>query len=743
MINKIIALSLAGFFSSPLSSQAVEIRSPKISSKVLQQTKNIKAGPTILLSKSDSDAVRLAKAAMVIPSPRQLAWQEMEFTCFIHFGINTFTGREWGNGKEKPELFNPSKVNTDQWCKTARAAGMKMILITMKHHDGFCLWQTRYNDDFSVRNSPWKNGKGDVLKQLSASCKKYGLKLGVYLSPADLYQIENKKGHYGNGSKYRDTIIPTDPASFKSNPMKGRKPPKGKPTFKFKLDDYNRYMLNQLYECLTEYGRIDEVWFDGAHPKRKGNQTYTKKFWFDMISALAPHATVAIAGPDVRWCGNEHGGTRRAEWSPVPLNGNPEVRATWKYIRGNPKTQDLGSRKKIKDASFLRWWPSEVDTSIRHGWFWRNERQHVRSAEEVYGIYERSVGSNALLLLNIPPNRDGVFAEKDSKVLRQVGKRIRLTYGRKAAKLTQKGADVFTFDKPATINRIVIQEEIATHGQRVEKHAVDAWVNGQWQEIAQAETIGYKRILRIPDVTTSKIRLRIIAQRLQAKLSRISVHYDLAPLQTPTVQRDREGNVSIKGTGEIFYSLNGKTPNRKTTRYSGSFALPKGGVLKAVAVRGKEKSEVLTKRFDIAKTKWKIHAVSSENRKSRAGAEKAIDGNPKTLWHSKWSGGTDPMPHSISIDLGERLTLKGFTYLPRIGAKGGILDQYRFEVSKNGRTWIKASQGRFDNIKNDPTIREIRFVKKYKGIRYVRLTGIHSIEGKPHSSAAEIGVITR
>ena len=707
------------------------------------EAKDVQTAPTIRFMPSDSQEARVTKAAMVVPHARQLAWQQLEFTCFIHFGINTFTGNEWGSGMEKAKAFNPTKVDTDQWCRTAKAAGMKMMLITMKHHDGYCLWQTRYNDDFSVKQSPWKDGKGDVLKLLTKSCKKFGLKLGVYLSPADLYQLESKTGLYGNGSEYKDSIIPTDPASFKSNPMKARKVPAGQPTFKFKLDDYNRYMLNQLYECMTEYGSIDEIWFDGAHPKSKGNQKYTKAFWQEMIYALNPKATIAIGGPDVRWCGNEHGGSRRAEWSAMPLKGDPTARPTWKLNGATWGGQDLASRSKLKGADFVTWWPSEVDTSIRHGWFWRNAKQHVRSAEEVFNIYERSVGSNALLLLNVPPNRDGVFAARDTKVLLEVGKRIRATYGNKAAHLTADGF-TFTFDKASTINRCVIQEDIASHGQRVEKHAIDAWIDGQWKEVSSAETVGYKRILRFPDVKTTKIRLRILAQRLTAKISNVSVHYDKTPLRSPSILRDRAGTVTIEGSGEIFYTLDSSTPTKKSTRYFSAFSLPKGGTVKAIGMSEEELSEVSTSRFDVAKEKWTIHTVSSQNKRSNEGAEKAIDGNPKTIWHSKWSGGTDKMPHCLSINFGEKLNLKGFTYLPRIGsAKGGILDQYRLEVSTDGQTWTKASEGRFDNIQNDPTLREIRFDKTYQNIRYMRFTGLHSIQNKPHSSAAELGVLTK
>lgn len=710
----------------------------------------IKPAPTILFDKDDSLNLRVAKAAKCVPHPRQLAWQKLEFTCFIHFGINTFTGREWGSGKEKASVFNPTNVDTDQWCRVAKAAGMKMMMITMKHHDGFCLWQTRYNDDFSLRSSPWKNGQGDVLRELAASCKKHGLKLGVYLSPADLYQLENKKGYYDKGSKYRDTVIPTDPSSFKSNPLKARKVPDGAPTFKYKVDDYNRLFLNQLYECLTEYGPVDEVWFDGANPKPNTKQKYTEEIWYEMIYALAPNATIAVGGPDVRWCGNEHGGTRSQEWSAMPLTGNPAIRKSWGYAKGvNFRSDDQGSRSRLETANFIHWWPSEVDTSIRHGWFWRDEKQRVRSAEEIYDVYERSIGSNSLLLLNVPPNRDGVFAPRDVAVLNTVGKRIRNTYGQTAAELTATAdatgnAAVYTFDKPALINRVAIQEDIGTHGQRVEKFAVDAWIDGAWKEIASGNTIGYKTILRLTDITTEKLRLRILEQRLTAKISSFSVHLDRAPLKSPSVKRDRSGLVTLGGNGSLHYTLDGTTPTAESNKYTSPFPLPKGGTVQVIATRDNETSEVTTVRFDIAKAKWKIHHVSSHNPSSNEGADKAIDGDPATIWHSKWKGGTDPMPHSITIDFGEQLDLKGFSYLPRkMPERGGILDQYKVELSRNGKKWVKASEGRFDNINNDPTQRDIRFSRNYPGVRYLRLTGKHSIENKPHSSAAEIGVITR
>ena len=697
-----------------------------------------KPAEMISFKPGDSLNLRAAKATKCVPSKRQMIFQELEYTCFIHFGPNTFTGVEWGNGKENASSFNPKQVDTDQWCRVAKEAGMKMMLITVKHHDGYCTWQTRYNDQFSVKQSPWKNGKGDVLRLLSDSCKKYDLKLGVYLSPADLYQIENKDGLYGNLSKYQDSVIPTDPASFQTNPSKGRKVPEGKPTFQYKLDDYNRYVLNQLYELLTEYGEIHEVWFDGAHPKRKGGQKYVRETWVEMIRALAPNACIAIMGPDVRWCGNEAGRTRQSEWSSVAV---PKSYPDWEW--GGTTLSDLGSRAKLEKAQFVKWWPSEVNTSIRHGWFWRNEKQHVKSAESIYDIYERAVGGNGVFLLNVPPNRDGKFADRDVQTLLAVGKRIRMTYGETAASLANDKPGIYHFDKAATINRVLLMEPIKTEGQRIESHAVDAWVDGKWKEIAKSTTIGYKKILRFPDVTTDKIRVRILAQRMTAKISHVSVHYNLTPLKSPKVMRSREGLVSIQGNGVLHYTLDGSKPTTTSAKYTDPIPLPRGGEVKALAARGKEMSDVTTVRFDISKEKWKIHDVSSDNPGTGDAAGMAIDDNPQTIWHSKWSGSTDPIPHSITIDFSDQLNLKGFSYLPRFNSPGGVIDQYKVELSRDGKQWKLASKGRFDNIKHDPTQRNIRFSRTFPKVRYLRFTSLHSIENKPHSSAAEIGVITQ
>ncbi len=486
------------------------------------------------------------KAANVKPSARQLAWQELEFICFVHFGVNTFTGREWGTGKEDPKIFNLEKLNTDQWCRLMNEAGMKQVILTAKHHDGFCLWQTRYTTH-SVASSPWRDGKGDVLRDLVNSCRKYGLKVGVYLSPADLYQIENPHGLYGNLSEYSERVIP--------RPVPGR-PFRDKRTFKYIVDDYNEYFMNQLFELLTEYGPIHEVWFDGAHPKRKGGQKYTHAQWYEMIRELAPEAVIFGKGPDVRWCGNEAGNTRKAEWSVIPIS-KPVDKFDWPDMTD----QDLGSLNKLQEClsrgGYLHWYPAETDTSIRQGWFWRDEEQYVKKTKHILDIWYRSIGGNTVLLLNIPPNRNGLFTERDSKVLMEVGQHLRETFKTNLAKgATAAASDVrgsgfevvnaldgdtstcwmpsdwttqaelvVTLDGEKTFNCVMFQEQIRDYGQRIAEFAVDAYIEGKWQQIANGQTVGYKRICRTKDVTTDKVRIRILDSRVCPTISNFALFY--------------------------------------------------------------------------------------------------------------------------------------------------------------------------------------------------------------------------
>ena len=668
---------------------------------------------TIRIETTDTESDIISKAAHVVPTPNQLAALKREFIAFVHFGPNTFTRREWGTGKEDPKVFNLQSLDTDQWCEAMKAAGMQMVILTVKHHDGFVLWQSRYTRH-GIMSSPYQNGKGDVLKELSASCRKYGLKLGIYLSPADLYQIESPDGLYGNLSRYTMRTIPRE--------VPGR-PFANKTRFRFMVDDYNEYYLNQLFELLTEYGPISEVWLDGAHPKRKGGQTYNYTAWRKMIRTLAPEAVV-FGREDVRWCGNEGGATRPTEWNVIPYQADPDTMQHFADLTA----PDLGSRQQLVKGRYLHYQPAETNTSIRHGWFYRDDdSQQVRNADDVFDIYERAVGGNSIFLLNIPPGRDGRLADRDVAVLKETGKRIRDTYTTNL--LTRAtGAPAVLDDndttyvslpagseglvvstpEPVTINRLMIQEAVAVRGERVEEHAVDAWIDGGWKEIARATNIGYKRILRFADVTTSRIRLRVLQSRLTPAISSLKAfHYASRPPRL-TASRDAEGMVSIQAAsaghfswnshGEnsvanlnsgfrIYYTTDGTEPTAQSTEYTAPFRLAESAEVRAVAVLGTEQGAVMQERFGLLKSGWSV----------TPGAEQ-----------------------EMTIRLAEPHRLQGFSFTPQAGQGGESTVAGTLSASTDGKRWTEVGRFDFGNLVNDPT-RRYQALRPAAGVRYVRI----------------------
>lgn len=708
---------------------------------------NITPQNTIKIERGESKESIIYKAAHVVPTANQLDALRNEFIAFIHFGPNTFTRMEWGNGMEDPAVFDLKTVDTDQWCRSMKDAGMKMVILTVKHHDGFVLWQSRYTDH-GIMSTGFQNGKGDILRELSKSCKKYGLKLGVYLSPADLFQIENPDGLYGNLSKYTKRTIPRE--------VPGR-PFKNKTKFEFVVDDYNEYFLNQLFEILTEYGEIHEVWFDGAHPKRKGGQTYNYAAWRELIHTLAPKAVI-FGREDIRWCGNEAGGTRDTEINVVAYEVNPDTASVFHDMTA----EDLGSREIIYNANYLHYQPAETNTSIREGWFYRDDtNQKVRSADDVFDIYERSVGGNSIFLLNIPPNREGEFSSRDIEVLKDVGSRIRETYDvnlLEGAKgpielldenndtylLLENGVDEFVIilNGEKTINRIMLQEAIATHSERVEKHAVDAWVDNEWREIAVASNIGYKRILRFPEVTTSKIRVRVLESRLTPAISHISAHYYKTRPPQLDFSRDKDGVVTIApmqtvfnwnpigenaadnlNTGyEVYYTLDGSEPTLNSAKYESPLKV-EYKTLKAASYINNERGAVRSEDFGVVKRDWALIGVSSQV--NNRPALNAFDAVKRTYWQSEEST-ENPF---ISLDLGEKYLLKAFTYTPQTFHSNGMMASGEIQISENGATWDTVEKFEFGNLINDPTPRTHYFEKPVT-TRYIRLlvTGIAGVE---------------
>ena len=473
------------------------------------------ANVSLTLAQSGSDIKPPAPVGPV-PSPAQLDWHRMELNAFVHFTTNTFTNKEWGFGDESPRVFNPTAFDADQWVAVLQEAGFQGVILTCKHHDGFVLWPSAYTDH-SVAQSPWRDGQGDVVKAVSEACRRRGLKFGVYLSPWDRHRAD-----YGQPS-------------------------------------YITYYRNQLKELFTQYGPMFEMWFDGANggdgyygganeTRQIDGQTYYD--WpttINMIRKLQPEPEVLFfsdAGPGVRWVGNEKGIAGETNWNTITsdtlyagLGGINDLLAT-----GSPDGTS--------------WIPAEVDVSIRPGWFYHPEEDSlVKSPEELFDIYLTSVGRGSTLLLNVPPDRRGLVHENDVAALRGWRKLLDEAFAENIAAgatatadqqrgegyaaqqvvdedfdtywatsdVTTTGSLVIDWGKPARIQYVTLQEYIPL-GQRISAFSVEVWRDSQWQSVAEATTVGYKRILKIDPVETSKIRVNIQEAKACPTLATVGVY---------------------------------------------------------------------------------------------------------------------------------------------------------------------------------------------------------------------------
>ena len=424
--------------------------------------------------------------ANIRPTHRQLEWQKMEMYAFIHFGMNTMTDREWGEGHEDPALFNPDSVDVDQWMRALVSAGMTGVILTCKHHDGFCLWPSAYTAH-TVASSPWRGGRGDLVREVSEAAARHGLKFGIYLSPWDMTEQT-----YGQGQPYND------------------------------------FYFNQLVELLTHYGPVFSVWLDGACGEGPNGkvQAYDWQRIYDTVRALAPEAVISVCGPDVRWCGNEAGSVRANEWSVVPASLREAERTaenSQKVDDGEFSRQvasadeDLGSREALADYDGqLAWYPAEVNTSTRKGWFHHEaEDTQVRGVDELFSIWLGSVGGNATFLLNVPPNRHGLLADADVEVLAQWGARI-ADFRSRRIEAERKDDEVVTlrFAANERVSAVVLEEDIA-RGQRIDEAIICALTEaGEESEIARVHSVGYRRIVTLPSPVEARVlRIAVVASR--------------------------------------------------------------------------------------------------------------------------------------------------------------------------------------------------------------------------------------
>lgn len=684
-----------------------------------------------------------------IPSENQLRWQEMEYYAFVHFSLNTYTDQSWGYGNEDIKLFNPEKLDCRQWARICKDAGMKGIIITAKHHSGFSLWPSKYTE-YSVKNAPWKNGKGDVVREMADACKEYGLKLGIYLSPWDR-----------NHADY------------------------GKP-------EYITYFRNQLTELLTNYGPIFEVWFDGANggtgyygganENRKIDRT-TYYDWgntYKLIRKLQPDIVIWNDGGDrgdLRWVGTEAGYVGETNWSLLDSTGE----VTWNMLHHGKEDGNA-------------WVPAEVNTSIRPEWFYHpGENERVKKVPELMDVYYNSIGRNGTLLLNFPIDTRGLIHENDERAALEFADAVKNAFAKNLAakkKITAtnvrgnskqfdagmaldenkntywstddhvKQAEL-TIDlgKPTKFNRFLVQEYIPL-GQRVKSFSIEAMIDGKWKELSKGTTIGYKRILRFPGVTASQLRFNIKDAKSSPLIANIGIYNAPQILTPPAIIRNQKGAINILPAdpeSEIYYTTDGSKPTIKSKKYTGPIDTEGKVQVSAIAYdpASRKSSSVSNEKFDIDKISWKLlfsndsnlnnnsnaaNAKDSKSDEEIANLKKAyavIDGDPNTSWHQN-----KPLPVDLMIDMGKDEMLTGFRYLPDQNVwNPGIISNYEFFISSNGNDWKLVSSGEFSNIKNNPLWQTKSFTPVKA--RYIKLRALKNIEGNQEIGYAEIDVVTQ
>ncbi|WP_290794301.1 alpha-L-fucosidase [Flavihumibacter sp. UBA7668] len=619
----------------------------------------------------------------VLPAERQLRWQELESYVLVHFTPTTFENKEWGYGDADPSSFNPSAFDASQIVQAAAAGGFKGLILVAKHHDGFALWPTK-TTSYNISKSPWKNGGGDMVKEFETATRKMGLQFGVYCSPWD-----RNFPAYG---------------SF----------------------EYVKAFREQLRELYSNYGQLFITWFDGANggdgyyggAREKRNIDRTTYYGWDttwnMVRELQPGAVIFNDMGDVRWVGNEEGHAAETSWAtftPQPLDG--------KTVAAPGELKYWLSPEGTRNGEF--WKPAECDVPLRPGWFYHPEQDHrVKTPAQLFDLYFKSVGRGAALDLGLSPDRRGLLHANDVESLSKFGALLKETFatnlaskaelkvsnirGNAASKFgpkmlvdedrysywatddsVSKAEILLEWKEPVKFNIVRIRENIKL-GQRIERIAIDVSENGNWKELATATSIGANRLVRLPFFVTAKqLRIRILQSPVCLAISDLAVFKE--PDQLPGVSYEMK-----------------KAPDA------------------------------------LDKSAWKLVSVSAESKLPAGAALHAFDNDPSTIWHT-WNNEKEmmPPPQEIVIDMGGVQTIKAFTYLPRVGGSWGVVGQYEWQVSVDGKSWSTAATGEFSNIKANPIEQVVSLPAPIK-CRYFRFIGKSSVEDN-YISAAELGAL--
>lgn len=680
---------------------------------MMQQLSN-----AVKLNADDTIETIRKKASAVKPNKKQLKWNEYVYTAFVHFGINTFTDREWGDGNEDPKIFNPYDFDAYKIVSIFKEAGMKMVILTCKHHDGFCLWPSKYTNH-SVKSSSYKNGQGDIVGEMAKACHELGIAFGIYLSPWDRHEKT-----YGTGKAYND------------------------------------FYIAQLEELLKNYAPIADVWLDGACGEGENGkkQEYDWSRIFKTVRTLAPEATISGVAPDVRWCGNEAGKCRDSEWNVVPIPNCDKYLPEDSPISAQAvvnhnilppymcTNNDLGSISKLqehaKNGDYLFWYPAQVDVSIRPGWFYHEyEDISVKSVEELLDIYLNSVGGNTQLLLNVPPMPNGQLHQTDVSRLKTLACILNNTFDVNYADGCIKTISPYKIEvelvHSQVIDLIEIQENIV-NGQKIEE--IKIYNDDTNELLASKTTVGSRRYIKIEPVELKNIRIEVTQSRDTPEISKIGVYKMPMLLGEPIIEQTNLGDVQIhcKHPATIYYSINGS----EEKIYDQPFNLELGGLISARAEysndilnQGIITSDMLVKKvIGVNQSHWKVVKTSGNEITSCS----AILNNDINDYIK-----VEKNQYEIIVDMNQMYNVTGFLYQP---VENGYDFNYNcsaceLSFSQDGICWETLPVIHFDNIGHLPKLMVNYFDSIYQA-RYLKFKVIDSLR-KEYVVFSQINVIVK